>query len=474
MQAPPEPKEKNRSNLFFLGLSQAVRLLAGLGINVMLMRWLGVEGYGIYGYVATLVGVFAFGADLGMSNLLKRELAREPERTRAWITGGLLATCLLSCLTGLAIVAWATLLDGRPVVVAASAVAAVALGLRAIAMVPVSAFHAMRRMGLGVSGHLVGRVVLVVVTAALLYNQLGVVAVFIAQVADALVTLVIIAWIYRREVGSLSLPEGLPEIRPIIKQSVPFGLNSLFGSIYLSIDIILLAMMKGDFEVGVYRGAVTLIALFPVIADTLSTGLYPRMSQHLGNREAAGAELRFASRVLLAVSVPAAVGGILLAEPLMVFMGGEEFSSSALPFIVLAPLLPLRFLKNGFGMTLSTLNKQGERTRAAFFAAIINLVTNLIAIPLWGAVGAAATTLLTDILLTAWLRWRIDPLVVRLGLVESLVRTSLPAVLMGVVLVLLPDMQVLLKVAIGAAVYAVAGLGTGAWHPRDISQLRKV
>ena len=34
----------------------------------------------------------------------------------------------------------------------------------------------------------------------------------------------------------------------------------------------------------------------------------------------------------------------------MVFLGGADFSASALHFLVMAPLLPLRFLNNGYGM----------------------------------------------------------------------------------------------------------------------------
>jgi len=471
---PPKPRQRRGGNLIALAAAQVLRLGSGLAVNVLLMRMLGVDGYGVYGYILTLVGLGAFGATLGMFNLINRELSRDPERTGELVATGLAAVTGLSILTGFLVVGWAGVMDGRPEVIGAAALAAIALGLQSLASIPEAACHAHQRMALSVAGQIAGRLTLVIGTASLLYLDLGVAAVFAAQVLDALITLVVIWQMYRRHLSSYALRPKWSAIRSLTRRSIPFGLNLLFGSIYLSVDVLLLAELKDDTEVGIYRGAVMLIALFPVIANTLNRGLFPRMARHLGDREAAGGELRFASRVLLAVSIPAAVGGLMTAEPLMVFFGGDAFAVSALPFMVMAPLLPLRFLNNSLGMTLSTLNRQDDRTRGVAVAACVNLVANFLVIPRWGAVGAAATTLGTEVLLMAWFRWHVRPLVTGVGLPESILRTSLPAVAMAAVLWWLPQWHVLVTVTVGGLVYVVGGLATGAWHPRDLKRLRRV
>ena len=474
MTAPPADAPARRSNLGALGLSQGFRMASGVAINIMLMRVLGVEGFGVYGYVMTLVGVCAFGAHLGMAKLVKRELARAPEHTAHYVAAGMLALVVSSTVTATVIVGWAWLLDGRALVVVASALAAVALGLQSVATIPVAAFHGMRRMDLAVPGHVFGRVVLVAATAVFLYLRLGIASVFVAQVADGVATMAVVAWFYRRHVGRPDFARGRHTARPLARQAVPFGLNALFSAIYLSVDVILLEHLAGDAEVGIYRGAVMLIAMMPIFAETLSTGIFPRMAKHLGDPDAAGRELGFALRVLLALSVPAAVGGFILAEPLMVLLGGQPFAASALPFMVMAPLLPLRFVKNALGMTLSTLNRQAVRTRAVLFAAIFNLVANFIAIPEYGAVGAAGTTVLTEILLTAYIWVYVRPLVRGLDLARSLVRTVVPAAVMGAALLAVPQLQVLVMVALGAVVYGAVGRLSGAWHPNDFGRLRRV
>ena len=464
-----------RGNLLSLGAVQVFRLLAGLAVNVLVMRWLGVEGYGVYGYVLTLVGLLSFGASLNMERLLQREIAREPERSGRLVGTGLVAVGAMSVLTTGVILASAWVLDGRPTVMLAAGLGALAMSLQALATIPVAWFHGRRDMKLSVPGSFLGRLMLVLGTLAFLVGlQWGVVGVFAAQVLDALATLGVALFILLRRLGFRALGTSGAELRALVKQALPFGMNLFFGSIYLSADVLLLGELKDDLEVGIYRGAVLLISLFPIVANTLTNGVYPRMAKHLGQPEVAGAELGFVSRILLAISLPAAVGGMLTAEPLMVFLGGEEWGVSATCFLVLAPMLPLRFVNNGLGMTLSALNHQQDRTRGVFLAAMLNLGLNVLAIPRFGAVGAAATTLITEVGLALWFHWRVRPLVQGLGLLSSLARVALPAAAMGLVVWLLPELHVLLLIGIGVGVYAPLALLTGAIRRDDPRRLRRV
>ncbi|MDP2307592.1 MAG: flippase [Pseudomonadota bacterium] len=465
--------EARGGNLASLASIQVFRMGSGVAVNLVLMRSLGVEGFGVYGYVTTLVGLASFGSSLGMDRLIKREIARDEASAGRYVATALAASTLLSLVTGVAIGGWVWLADGRAEVVVAAALATLAVGLHSLATMPISYFHAIRRMGLSVHGNLAGRAVLVLATVLLLWLELGVLAVFVAQVLDAAVMLLFVGLRYRR-MSAPPLTTGWTEVRGLIGAAVPFGLNSLFVQIYLGVDVLLLAWIRGDAEVGVYRGAVMLLALFPIVADTLSTGLYPRMARHVGRADLAGSEVRFAARILLAISVPAAVGGVLTAGPLMVFLGGPAFASSALPFAVLAPLLPLRFLNNSYGMTLSALDRQGHGTRGAFYAAALNVCVNLFVIPRWGAVGAAATTVFTEAMLLVWMYAQVAPLVNGMRLRHTLMRVAIPAAAMAAGLLLLPPVHVLVQIGLGATLYVACGLSTGAFHPRDLGRLRSV
>lgn len=474
MTSSPKSAKPGGSNLKALGLIQVFRLVSGFAINILLMRGLGVEGFGVYGYVLILVGLAAFGTSLGMDRLIKREIAREPGLTGHYISTGLAATLLLSGLTFVFIMAYVWVADGRGFVAMAAGLAAVATCLRTLTLIPVAAFHGVRRMGLGVLGEGVGRTILVVATAVFIFMDLGVVWVFLAQVLDTAVTFTIMMWKYRKHISKERFSTSWSAIVTVIKGAVPFGLNNLFVSLYLSVDVIIIGEVRGDHEVGLYRGAVMLLSLFPIVADTISQGIYPKMARHLGDKKAAGRELHQATRVLLAFSVPAAVGGTLTAYPLLVFLGGDEYGASALLFALMAPLLPLRFLDNCYGMVLQTLNRPADQTRGSLLAAVVNIALCLVFIPIYGALAAACITIVTEIALLGFLTWRVMPLVERPSILRTCVRVGVPVVCMAAAIHFLPEWHVLITITLGAAVYAVIGYATGAWRPRDLAYLRRV
>jgi len=239
-------------------------------------------------------------------------------------------------------------------------------------------------------------------------------------------------------------------------------------------DVILLAHFREDTEVGLYRGAVMLLSLLSIVAETLSTGVFPRMARLIGQPGQAGEELHFVSRVMLAFSLPAATGGFLLATPLLIFIGGADFAGSAPLFKIMIFLIPFRFLSNCYGMTLSALDQQSDRTRGALLAAVFNLAVNAWALPHYGAVGAATTTLCTEILLFCWMQWRVSSVVEGLRLDRILLQTGIPALCMGIFLFFLPSLHVLIAIGLGGMVFAGIGYGTGAWNRKDFSRLRKV
>lgn len=461
-------------NVASLMAIQGFRIASGFAVNVLLMRGLGVDGFGIYGWVTILVNLAGFAASMGMDRLLKRELARDPDAADRWVYTGLAASGLLSLGAGALIVLLAWLLDGRPVVVIASALAALSLGLGALSQMPLSWFHGVSRMGLGVRPNLLGRVVLVAGTAAFLWLHLDVKWVFFAQVLDGGLVFLMLMWSYRKLRGPSQHRVTLEDVQGLLRSSTSFGLATFFTAVWLNVDVLLLGHFRDDTEVGVYRAAVMLISLFPVVAETLNTAVFPRMARHLGQPAAAGEELNFVVRVLLAFSVPAAVGGLLTGEALLVFLGGEPYRASALAFLIMAPLIPLRFLNNGFGMALTALDRQDDRTRGVFLGAAVNVSANLWALPRYGAAGAAAVTLACEVVLLAWLTARVWTAVSGLRVLNSLLRVGAPALVMAAALHLAANTHVLVQITLGAAVFAVAGLGTGAWHPNDLRRLRRI
>lgn len=471
-RAPKALPAVNRSGVLVpVTISEALRLVSMLVVHIALARFLGPSPYGVYAYAMSVVSVLVFVVNPDLNVLLARRVARDPATASRYMGLGLTATLVLAVAAILAMVLVAWLGDGRPVVVVATALGGAAVALQSLSLVGQAVFDGLRRSRLEVAGMALGRVVLVVASLAVLWSGGGVVGVFQAQVLGAAVALAVVSWTFRARVGSLGLPAALPDVRALLRDAVPFGAGRAFLAVYAAADVLVLGAFVADDEVGLYRFAAVLVLQLAVVAKLVARGTLPHLAHHLGDPGAAGEQLGFMLRVLLAVSVPALVGGMLVAGDLVFALAGAAFVGSGPLFAVLLLRVPLQFCTVALGWSLAGLGRQPERTRGVAWAAGFNVTANLVAIPLWGAWGACGVAVLTEVVLLVdhARRMRFVPIP---SMVEPALRIAVACAVMAGVLWAASTAPVWVRIALGAAVYAAAAMATGAITRRDVQRLR--
>jgi O-antigen/teichoic acid export membrane protein len=181
--------------------------------------------------------------------------------------------------------------------------------------------------------------------------------------------------------------------------------------------------------------------------------------------EAAGTLARSWTFALL-LAVPVAVGGILLAEPLLYFLYGAAFAPAApaLAFLLLAQLVSVGSLLEG--MALSAVGRPRGAFVAAGAGAAALVLGDIVLIPAFGITGAAMALLASTAVATVLARVLLGRTVrVRLERRPIGAITLGAALMAGTVLayrvVLPPDSLPILigAVVLGAAVYFGAVLG---------------
>jgi O-antigen/teichoic acid export membrane protein len=186
----------------------------------------------------------------------------------------------------------------------------------------------------------------------------------------------------------------------------------------------------------------------------------------------------------LCVGVPIAVGGALCASGLIELVFGASYEPSAMPLTVLLASIPFLLWKDVAMVGMVVAGKEKAVLRMTIAAVLFNLVANLLVIPRWGMVGAAATTLATEVLRAVLGAWYVRGLGLPLLGVARLWRTVLSASAMAVALLAIPTPrvtllgvtlpEVLLRVVAGAFVYALtlAALGGVEWRRGALPRLR--
>jgi O-antigen/teichoic acid export membrane protein len=146
--------------------------------------------------------------------------------------------------------------------------------------------------------------------------------------------------------------------------------------------------------------------------------------------------------------------------------------------VLLSATLPLVGINMILGCVLAARDRQRQWAIAGVAAAVLNVSVNFVAIPYTqahfdnGAIGAAAVTSLTEVMLLGAGLFLCPRGVFDSATVRFVLRCGLAALVMAVLIWPLRDGSVLLTVPFGALVFLVAAFATRAVSSDDVRALR--
>ena len=269
--------------------------------------------------------------------------------------------------------------------------------------------------------------------------------------------IVMAAYFWRLFVQAHGTPKLVADwggIRSMMQPVLTLGAGQCLGLMNYNVDSILIGVMLGPVAVGWYAAAykpVTAVLALPV---TYYGGLFPALSRSFkDDRERFRVLLMRSLRFTAIFAMPLGVGGTLLAEPVVRLLFGARYAPSIPALQLLSWSAVLVTLRGNFRHTLNAVGKQRLDLACAATAAILNVALNLLLIPRYRIVGAAAATVASEI---GWLilaRYLFSRHVMRLPLLPVVWRPVLAAIGMAACLILGSEVQWMLRAIISIAVY---------------------
>ncbi len=171
-------------------------------------------------------------------------------------------------------------------------------------------------------------------------------------------------------------------------------------TIYVSLDTTMLGFMLNDYEVGLYGTAVSIYKIIKTVLAAVLVVFIPRFSLLMaeGKREELNKMFTKVFNVLSLLMLPMVVGLFMMSDEIVLLAGGsEEYAGSAPSLRILS--LGIIFSLFSFIFTQCILipaKKENCVFIATAISAVVNVVLNLILIPLWGIEAAAVTTVLAE------------------------------------------------------------------------------
>ena len=190
-------------------------------------------------------------------------------------------------------------------------------------------------------------------------------------------------------------------IAKVFREAWPFGLAGAFYFIYFQSDIVLLKYLAGDEEAGLYNVAFLIMAalyLFPsVIYQKYLLPKIHRWANH--DLPMLRQVYRKGNRIMAVAGLLAMLFVMMLGPYAIPLLFGVAFVESAVPMKILSIAIPLRFVATSVGAMLVTRDNMKRKVGYMGTVAVINVMLNLILIPNYGVIGAAAATVTSEAML---------------------------------------------------------------------------
>lgn len=375
-------------------MSRAAGFILTLGNSVILARVLGAERLGEYAYAMGIAALFGLLPNMGISTIVTRAIAQDPVEGQGVFRAALRAQALLAGGIMIFIPAFAALLPEQPVSLLYIGLAATQLAIGTLSWPYLAVLGGRARYDrLAIAELAAGFSGTVFLLAAAIHG--GVTAFLTAHVLAAGIALLVarhIAAPFLQTGGSQMMPLGT-----LFRQGAPFGAGAAVQSLYTRVDILLLGQMATALAVGLYSAAYKPINMAVYFGAAAAGTLFPLMVQ-----APKGSAPDALVRVMRGAGVAAPAMALLfsgLAAPLLQTLYGEEFAPAASILIVLAWSAAANWLYAPMGVALQARGWEHWWLAGMGGGLVLNFSLNLWSIPRWGAAGAAAATLISEVAL---------------------------------------------------------------------------
>jgi O-antigen/teichoic acid export membrane protein len=388
---------KNSAYLFAARFINSVSILA---LILIISRRLGPDIFGGYSFLNAVVMTGVVVANFGLDTLMVREVSREPLHGNRFLSSvlGFKVISSLVVMTGL----WALfklLLDDQDMV-RLLAVFSIVICLNSLSQsfwyygdaFQKFQFHAV----LWAASNLIK---VPIVWFFISYRQDLVMVIYALVIAEVVSLIISGCWIqlsFRLVLSDFSFKS----IAPLFKKAWPLAIVFILSAIYFRIDLMMLEVMKGDKAVGLYSAAYKLIEFLSIIPGTLTVAALPGLAgDYSTNIEG------FKASFYKTLTVLGAGGGViglflcLFSKHIILLLYGPLFSDSMFSLTILSGVVFFLFVNGYLAYALIATNNDRSVALILAVSIVLNVLFNFYLIPKYGHVGAALSTLFSEILM---------------------------------------------------------------------------
>ena len=388
-----------RSSVFYLAGNVLSRII-DLWAVLLIARHFGESVMGRFSFAIAYVGYFSILIDLGFNITFVREMVRDKARQATLLTGMLVYKCVMIAvgmiLAGSLIFLGEYPLDTMRLVWVMTLGLLISPKLPSLRLVYEQVFQSHMKMEIPGLLKIMDGVFLLSLVYGIVINDKPILWVMIAYIVCNIPGLIVIIMASRK----LVKPSGIFEsglMLDLLRQALPVAVLGLFAAIYSRIDVLLLSRWSDDAAIGYYASAYRLSEAFRILPAAVLASLYPMLVAHAGQiKESFIPILSRGLKPLLVTLIPVCLVTTFLSESIIELFYSSQYLPAAASLITLVWAELFVMLATVLSNALIAVGRQKTVMSINGLMLLINVVLNVILIPIWSFQGAAVTRLLTE------------------------------------------------------------------------------
>jgi O-antigen/teichoic acid export membrane protein len=392
-------------NSAWMFVAQIAGVIAGGVVSIYAIRHLTTIEWGHYSTALALVAILTIVAGPGVSTLALREMSDDddPASISRIFATATTAIALSGCVAIVLLLGALVALGYPHDVVVVAAVAAPFLILDPMVILVQAAFNAGQLL-IYVAWFQVARAVTYCILAvAVVAVGGGIAGLAASSVATSAIGLVIALVLFRSRLhGRVTVSGDLGAALRFLRVALPIAGIGVTGIVYDRLDVILLSRLSTSEAVARYAVPYSLVQLTWIVPSVISAAFYPVFSGAMKTDLGEAKRLfLLVVRAFLFLSVPISLLLAVAAPTLVPFVFGSRYDSSAGVLAILVWTSVLGFQNYVLWYALLAIHKERAVLWIQLAGLIVNAAMNAALIPYYGAKGAAAALVISDLAVVA-------------------------------------------------------------------------
>jgi O-antigen/teichoic acid export membrane protein len=379
--------------------------LAGTGLaavaSIFLLRYLGVDDFGRYVTVMSVLAIVTGITDVGLTIVGQREYAvASDEAARQRLLADMFGIRLVATPLGVVGGALFGLAAGYDsVLVLGILVGGAGLVLAAVAATLTVPLTVNLRFGAATAAEVSRQLAIAVGIAVLVIAGASLLSFFAVQIAAGLLTLAATVAL----VGRAATPPPRFAVRewvPLLKEAAPVAASAIVNVVYVRLLVVICSLIATATATGLFATSYRIVETFVGIPGFMIGAAFPVLA-HAGasDEERLAYGLQRVGEVALLVSLGIALALAFAAEPLVRVLGGAEYADAAPVLSIQAFALVGAFMTQVWALGLVAIRRQSALILVNVIALATVLVLGLTLIPAFDEQGAAIAAVVGETVL---------------------------------------------------------------------------